>query len=222
MKQVKSTLIIYFIQCVTNIKLNRELFYILWYQILEIWCVFNSRSTSPLGPATFQLLNSHASGLEPEPGWVISKLVWLPLTVLPQVPICLGSVFQGKEVIEHYLNELISQGTSHVPRWTPARVREEDACSQAELGDPDPLAADGPSSAQGPTSEMVSTDGKTLWPRPEVLGSLQWVCSPCGGENCRGCPWGHIWVLEYNSASSLSHLLPHLFLQAQEPGMVYF
>ncbi|XP_039741215.1 SEC14-like protein 5 [Pteropus medius] len=73
-----------------------------------------------------------------------------------------ANVKKGKEVIEHYLNELISQGISHVPRWTPARVREEDTRSQAALGDPDSLEADGPSSVQGPISEMVGTDGDKL------------------------------------------------------------
>ncbi|KAM5198671.1 SEC14-like protein 5 isoform 2-T2 [Hipposideros larvatus] len=73
-----------------------------------------------------------------------------------------ANVKRGKEVIEYYLNELISQGTSHIPRWTPAPVREEDARSQAGLGDPGSSEVDRPSSAQGPTSEMVGTDGAKL------------------------------------------------------------
>ncbi|XP_019515790.1 PREDICTED: SEC14-like protein 5 [Hipposideros armiger] len=73
-----------------------------------------------------------------------------------------ANVKRGKEVIEYYLNELISQGTSHIPRWTPALVREEDARSQAGLGDPGSSEVDRPSSAQGPTSEMVGTDGAKL------------------------------------------------------------
>lgn len=28
-------------------------------------------------------------------------------------------LLQGKEVIDFYLNELISQGITHIPRWTP-------------------------------------------------------------------------------------------------------
>jgi len=27
-------------------------------------------------------------------------------------------VFQGKEVIEYYINELIEEGVNHIPRWT--------------------------------------------------------------------------------------------------------
>ena len=63
-------------------------------------------------------------------------------------------------MIEHYLNELISQGTSHIPRWTPAPVREEDARSQAGLGDSSSLEVDGPRSTQGANLEMVGTDGR--------------------------------------------------------------
>ncbi|XP_035876850.1 SEC14-like protein 5 isoform X2 [Phyllostomus discolor] len=73
-----------------------------------------------------------------------------------------ANVKRGKEVIEHYLNELISQGTSHIPRWTPAPVREEDARSQPGLGDPSSLEADGPRSTQGADSEMVGSDGDKL------------------------------------------------------------
>ncbi|XP_036885799.1 SEC14-like protein 5 isoform X2 [Sturnira hondurensis] len=73
-----------------------------------------------------------------------------------------ANIKRGKEVIEHYLNELISQGTSHIPRWTPAPVREEDARSQPGLGDPSSLEVDGPRSTQGASSEMVGTDGDKL------------------------------------------------------------
>ncbi|XP_024409219.2 SEC14-like protein 5 [Desmodus rotundus] len=73
-----------------------------------------------------------------------------------------ANVKRGKEVIEHYLNELISQGTSHIPRWTPAPVREEDARSQAGLGDSSSLEVDGPRSTQGANLEMVGTDGDKL------------------------------------------------------------
>ncbi|KAF3818937.1 hypothetical protein GH733_012354 [Mirounga leonina] len=68
----------------------------------------------------------------------------------------------GKEVIEHYLNELISQGTSHIPRWTPAPVREEDARSQAGPRDPGSLEADRSGSAPGPAPETVLTDEDKL------------------------------------------------------------
>ncbi|XP_029804918.1 SEC14-like protein 5 isoform X2 [Suricata suricatta] len=73
-----------------------------------------------------------------------------------------ANVKRGKEVIEHYLNELISQGTSHIPRWTPAPVREEDGRAQAALRDPGSLEADGPRGAPGPAPEMVVTDGDKL------------------------------------------------------------
>ncbi|XP_044534196.1 SEC14-like protein 5 [Gracilinanus agilis] len=42
-----------------------------------------------------------------------------------------ANIKRGKEVIEYYLNELISQGISHIPRWTPSPVREEDQRSLA-------------------------------------------------------------------------------------------
>uniref|UniRef100_A0A8C2PE09 SEC14 like lipid binding 5 n=1 Tax=Capra hircus TaxID=9925 RepID=A0A8C2PE09_CAPHI len=73
-----------------------------------------------------------------------------------------ASVKRGKEVIEHYLNELISQGTSHIPRWMPALAQEEDAPSQAEQREPDSLEVCGPSSAQDLAPESVSTDGDKL------------------------------------------------------------
>ncbi|KAL4836471.1 hypothetical protein H8958_021378 [Nasalis larvatus] len=73
-----------------------------------------------------------------------------------------ANVKRGKEVIEHYLNELISQGTSHIPRWTPAPVREEDARNQAGPRDPGSLEAHRPGSALGPTLEAVSMDGDKL------------------------------------------------------------
>ncbi|XP_011885801.1 PREDICTED: SEC14-like protein 5 isoform X2 [Cercocebus atys] len=73
-----------------------------------------------------------------------------------------ANVKRGKEVIEHYLNELISQGTSHIPRWTPAPVREEDARNQAGPRDPGSLEAHRPGSALGPALEAVSMDGDKL------------------------------------------------------------
>uniref|UniRef100_A0A8C9PG03 SEC14 like lipid binding 5 n=1 Tax=Spermophilus dauricus TaxID=99837 RepID=A0A8C9PG03_SPEDA len=68
-----------------------------------------------------------------------------------------ANVKRGKEVIEHYLNELISQGTSHIPRWTPAPVREEDARSQ-----PGSRQVEGTLRALGPAAEAVGTDGDKL------------------------------------------------------------
>lgn len=90
-------------------------------------------------------------------------------------------------MIEHYLNELISQGISHIPRWTPASVREEDARSQSVLGDAGSLEANGLRSTHGPAEEVVGTEG-----RPQVLGRLLILW----GENCHGSPQGWAWVLE--------------------------
>ncbi|XP_021488050.1 SEC14-like protein 5 isoform X1 [Meriones unguiculatus] len=73
-----------------------------------------------------------------------------------------ANVKRGKEVIEHYLNELISQGTSHIPRWTPAAVPEKDARSQAVPRCPGSLQTDGPSDAPGPVPEMATADGDKL------------------------------------------------------------
>ncbi|MEJ1287416.1 SEC14-like lipid binding 5 [Cricetulus griseus] len=73
-----------------------------------------------------------------------------------------ANVKRGKEVIEHYLNELISQGTSHIPRWTPAPVREEDARNQAVHQCPSSMETDGPSDATGPDPEMATADGDKL------------------------------------------------------------
>lgn len=63
-------------------------------------------------------------------------------------------------MIEHYLSELISQGTSHIPRWTPAPVREEDARSQAVHQCPSSMVTDDPSNAPGPDPEMATADGR--------------------------------------------------------------
>lgn len=62
-------------------------------------------------------------------------------------------------MIEFYLNELIAQGTSHIPRWTPAPVREEDPRAQAVPRDA-PLEAASPSSPPSLATETVGTDGK--------------------------------------------------------------
>lgn len=59
---MKFILIIYFIQWVINIKLTWEVFYVLWYQILQIRCVFYIHKIFRFGLATFQLRKSHVSG----------------------------------------------------------------------------------------------------------------------------------------------------------------
>uniref|UniRef100_A0A8V5GHB3 Uncharacterized protein n=1 Tax=Melopsittacus undulatus TaxID=13146 RepID=A0A8V5GHB3_MELUD len=43
-----------------------------------------------------------------------------------------SNIKRGKEVIEHYLKELISQGITFIPRWTPPRPRKT-ACSMFSL-----------------------------------------------------------------------------------------
>ncbi|XP_021565942.1 SEC14-like protein 5 [Carlito syrichta] len=73
-----------------------------------------------------------------------------------------ANVKKGKEVIEHYLNELISQGTSHIPRWMPAPVREENGHSQTWPEDPSSREADGTSGAPDPVLETAGTDGDKL------------------------------------------------------------
>lgn len=65
-------------------------------------------------------------------------------------------------MIEHYLHELVSQGISHIPRWTPAPVREEDARAQAGPRDPGSLEVGGPSNPPTPAPETVGLDGRSL------------------------------------------------------------
>ncbi|XP_008844818.1 SEC14-like protein 5 [Nannospalax galili] len=72
-----------------------------------------------------------------------------------------ASIKRGKEVIEYYLSELISQGTSHIPRWTPAHVQEEDTCSYTVQHCPSFLETASPS-APGPAPEMATADGDKL------------------------------------------------------------
>lgn len=88
-----------------------------------------------------------------------------PEHVIPQGWGLFGDIFwvccfQGKEVIEHYLSELISQGTSHIPRWTPAPIQEEDVRSQLVARCPRSLETDGPSDAPGPAPETITADGR--------------------------------------------------------------
>ncbi|XP_004864894.1 SEC14-like protein 5 isoform X1 [Heterocephalus glaber] len=73
-----------------------------------------------------------------------------------------ANVKRGKEVIEHYLQELIAQGTSHLPRWTPAPVREQDTHRQP--GPQEPSSLEGAVIGSSPclALEGVSTDGDKL------------------------------------------------------------
>ncbi|XP_049760355.1 SEC14-like protein 5 [Elephas maximus indicus] len=73
-----------------------------------------------------------------------------------------ANIKRGKEVIEHYLNELISQGISHIPQWTPAPVCEEDLCTHAGLRDADSLKAGRPSSTLDLAPETATVDGDKL------------------------------------------------------------
>lgn len=140
-------------------------------------------------------------------------------------------------MIEHYLNELISQGTSHIPRWTPAPVREEDARSQAGPRDAGSLQADRPGSTPGPAPETVLTEGRSLrrmsaglvsafGPPPPpashpVPGNLLRVCSLFGRRTAAG-PLGNGSGTWNESASSLSRSFTLSPFPAQEPELVYF
>ncbi|XP_007937907.1 SEC14-like protein 5 [Orycteropus afer afer] len=73
-----------------------------------------------------------------------------------------ANIKKGKEVIEYYVDELISQGTSHIPRWTPAPVREEDTHTQAAPRVPRPPEASRPSSNPGPAPKTAAEDGDKL------------------------------------------------------------
>lgn len=203
---------------------------------MEIRFISDAHSTSPFGPATFQVLRSYVSGVGLQPGGGDSQADEVIPALLPCGSYASGlSGFQGKEVIEHYLNELISQGTSHIPRWTPAPVREEDARSQAGPRDLGSLEVDGPIGAPGPAPEVVVTDGRSLWLKPAaqactlvppitapVPGNLLCVCSLRGGRVAAG-PLGNGSMLWNDSASALSRCFTlSSFLLAQEPELVYF
>ncbi|XP_012587115.1 PREDICTED: SEC14-like protein 5 [Condylura cristata] len=71
-----------------------------------------------------------------------------------------ANIKRGKEVIEHYLHELISQGVSHIPRWVPAPVGEEDARSQAGPRDTHSVEAAEPSRGRGPVPEATCSEDK--------------------------------------------------------------
>ena len=114
-------------------------------------------------------------------------------------------------MIEHYLNELISQGTSHIPRWTPALAREEDAPSQAGQREPDSLEVCGPSSAQDLAPESVSTDGRSQAVARSALGghsgpAYSW--EGLGGEGGQGSSLGQAKLPPSLNCCTLSLLQP--------------
>lgn len=73
---------------------------------------------------------------------------------------------QGKEVIEHYLKELISQGITFIPRWSPPVAKDErgSAVGRAPGDIPlDPGAAGTsrePAASPCPAPEPASPDGR--------------------------------------------------------------
>ena len=106
-------------------------------------------------------------------------------------------------MIEHYLNELISQGTSHIPRWTPALAREEDVPSQAGQREPDSLEVCGPSSAQDLAPESVSTDGRSQAAARSALGATVGLLIPgrgWAGRVARGPLWVRLSFLPPSTA----------------------
>lgn len=79
-----------------------------------------------------------------------------------------GFPLQGKEVIEHYLKELISQGITFIPRWTPppecGQKDEQTLAVAHDAGDlPLECGAHGTAPEQTsspcPAAEAVSPDG---------------------------------------------------------------
>ncbi|XP_007522069.1 SEC14-like protein 5 [Erinaceus europaeus] len=66
-----------------------------------------------------------------------------------------ANIKRGKEVIEHYLSELLSQGISHMPRWTPSPACKEGARSLTEPGAHGAPDAMGHSSNPGPVPEAI-------------------------------------------------------------------
>ncbi|KAM5227972.1 SEC14-like protein 5 isoform 2-T2 [Ctenodactylus gundi] len=73
-----------------------------------------------------------------------------------------ANIKRGKEVIEHYLQELISQGISHLPRWSPPPAREEDIRSQPGPEDPSSLEVDGGVPAPGQSPLLSFLQGHKL------------------------------------------------------------
>ncbi|XP_076998008.1 SEC14-like protein 5 [Tamandua tetradactyla] len=69
-----------------------------------------------------------------------------------------ANVRRGKEVIEYYLQELISQGVSHLPRWTPGPAHEELAHTRG----PGSREAGRPSCSPAPIPETLAADGDKL------------------------------------------------------------
>ncbi|XP_015273003.1 PREDICTED: SEC14-like protein 5, partial [Gekko japonicus] len=80
-----------------------------------------------------------------------------------------ANIKRGKEVIEHYLKELISQGITFIPRWTPPAVRKQVASkapSQHESSkapaEPHAQGSDRESSGTCPSIEASTPDADKL------------------------------------------------------------
>ncbi|KAM6155281.1 SEC14-like protein 5 [Rhynchocyon petersi] len=87
-----------------------------------------------------------------------------------------ASIKKGKEVIEYYLNELISQGMCHIPRWTPAPILQK-----AEPQAPGPPEAIMPSSDLVLAPKTVTTEedkSDADW-RKQRLGQLTPMQESC-------------------------------------------
>ncbi|KAF2978571.1 hypothetical protein EK904_011607, partial [Melospiza melodia maxima] len=79
-----------------------------------------------------------------------------------------SNIKRGKEVIEHYLKELISQGITFIPRWSPPAAEEEQtpALARAPGATPQESGAAGtsrdPPGSPCPPPEPASPDGDKL------------------------------------------------------------
>lgn len=73
---------------------------------------------------------------------------------------------QGKEVIEHYLKELISQGITFIPRWSPPAAKDEQVPAVGRA--PGDILLDSgaagtsrePAASPCPAPEAASPDGR--------------------------------------------------------------
>ena len=67
--------------------------------------------------------------------------------------------FQGKEIIEYYINELISEGVAYIPPWTDPkeRLKPLPEVAETEAGD----AAEGAHAPSSPVREESSLPGSS-------------------------------------------------------------